>query len=257
MKKILSVLLAVCLLAGLIFFAEGCNVSEPEAPSEPSQTVTTAESTTEEETTEEEITEEATTNKEEYKVFSYSEIDSKFGPGPFSVNELVAVFGEPVKLFGTIFSISSGHFALIAAFEGVSFDLVSRDEGLSFDTEENYTMEWREAPEFPVTSRDKIVRIKPYSTKITDNKIDFIRGIKIGDSKEKVIAAYGGFAGSERESEGITRLFYAYRPDEIIEYTDDEIFNIASQTGSVFYSFSNGKLIEINVYWYDGYLAFD
>jgi len=239
------------LLATLFLFAAGCNTPEPELPSEPSQTTTFIEPTTEEETS----TEVATTAEEtKTQVFSYSEIDSKFGPGPFSVNELAVVFGEPVKLFGTY--ISNGYFALNAAFEGISFEFVSRNEGLSFDTEDNNSTEWVESPEFAVTPQDKTMKIKPYATTITGANIDFIRGIKIDTSKEKVIAAYDGYAGSERESEEITRLFYTYRPDEIIEFTDDEIFNIASQTGYVLYSFKESKIVEIQIAWYDGYLAF-
>lgn len=248
MKKI-----ALLILTLLVLLAVGCSGPVSELPSETSQ----PETITEEQTTEEISTEEATTVKEiEAQVFSYSEIDGKFGPGPFSVNELAAVFGKPVKLFGTIHSLSSGHFALIAEFEGISFVLVSRDEGLSFDTEDNFNTEWPESPEFSVTPQDKNVKIKPFVTKITSDKIDFIRGIKIGDSKEKVIAAYDGYAGWEYERM-TQRLIYAYRPDEIIKYTDDEIFNIASQTGDVAYTFSDSKLIEISVFWYDGYLAFD
>jgi len=254
MKKIGALFLAVCTMATLFLFAAACGSQAPDLSVETSQ----PETTTEEQATEDESTEEETTlEAEESKVFSYSEIDSKFGPGPFSVNELAAVFGEPTKLFGTIYSMSSGHFALIAEFEGISFDLVSRDEGLSFDTEDNFNTLWPEAPEFPVMSQDKALKIKPHIVTITSDKIAFARGIKIGDSKEKVIAAYDGCAGDEREHEGITQLFYTYRLDETIEYTDDEIFNKASQTGTINYWFEVDKLIEIHVSWYNGYLAFD
>ena len=244
MKKI-----ALFILAALFLFAVGCSNPVPELPSETTQ----PETTTEEQTTEEETsTEEATTVEEESKVFSYAEIDSKFGPGPFSVNELSAIFGEPVKLFGRIYSLN-GDVALIAEFEGISFDLVTGDGEVSFSYDQVHENEQ------PVTPQDRDVKIEPFMTKITGDRIEFIRGIKIGDSKEKVIAAYDGYAGSEREYEGFIQLFYDYRPDEVIVNTgeEDDEWDVFARTGNVIYWFKENKLVEICITWYNGYLAFD
>jgi len=233
MKKI-----ALSLLAALLLFVVGCGSQMPGL-----QNKTEIESTTEKPTTEE----------TETKIFSYSEIDSKFGPGPFSVNELSKIFGEPVKLFGAPIYGPYG-ICLLAQFDGITFDLIPRDDSISFYNEHI----WNDgAFEQPVTQQDKDVQIIPYKTMITGDKIDFIRGIKTGDSKEKVIAAYGGYVGEEWEREDITYVYYSYRPDKIIKYTDDEVFNLASQTGGISYGFVEGKLTEICVAWYDGYLAFD
>ena len=251
---------ALFLLTAAFVFAAGCGQA-PEllTATETTSVITETEPVTEAEpaTEEEPLTEEATTAEEKLKkVFSYSEIDTKFGPGPFSVNELARVFGEPVKLLGTIYSMSSGDVCLHAEFDGLSFELIPKDGTVSFDFD---TIWDNNMSENPVTSQDKNIKIKPFTTTITSEKIDFIRGIKIGDRKEKIIAAYDGYAGYEwvNEGEGITYVLYYYRPDKIIKYTDDEQFNVASQTGDVCYSFSNGKLTEIGIAWYDGYLAFD
>jgi len=246
--------IALFILVGLLLFATGCISKETESPPETSQSETETEPTTEETIT---TAEETTVAEKEEKVFSYSEIDSKFGPGPFSVNELATIFGEPLELQGVRYD-ANGNFALIAKYNGVSFDLVAffHSEELKelsfYEDADDYAMY-----EFSVSQEDREVQIEPYLTKLSSDKIDFIRGIKIGDSKEKVIAAYDGYAGEDWEYEGVTNVFYDYRPDKIIEYTNDERFNIASQTGNVIYSFKEGKLIEISITWYDGYLAFD
>ena len=239
----------------LSLLVAGCDSQKPEAPSDAPPIAAENGVTLKNETN---TDSENSTSPEAKKVFSFSEIDRKFGPGPFSVNDLSSVFGKPVKLHGGVYSMSSTDFALFAAFEGISFDLVTKDNKLSFVNSNNFDRVNNSGENnFPVTEQDKDVKIEPFSTTITGNQWNFARNIKIGDTKEKVIGAYGGYIGDVSEYEGKTTISYTYRPDVIEKFSEDEQFDIDSQTGGVNYVFSNGKLIEIHVFWYDAYLAFD
>ena len=243
----------------LSLFMAGCDSQKPEALSDAPPIVAENGTTLKNETnTGNEASVENSTSPEAKKVFSFSEIGKNFGPGPFSVNDLSSVFGKPVKLHGGVYSMSSTDFALFAAFEGISFDLVTKDDKLSFVNSNNFDRVNNGGENnFPVTEQDKDVKIEPFSTTITGNQWNFVRSIKIGDTKEKVISAYGGYIGDVSEYEGKTTISYIYRPDVIEKSSEDERFDIDSQTGGVNYVFSNDKLIEIHVFWYDAYLAFD
>ncbi|MCL2513560.1 MAG: hypothetical protein FWF08_06630 [Oscillospiraceae bacterium] len=188
-------------------------------------------------------------------VFSFSEIDKIFGPRPVSVNELWTEFGEPVRAYGKVYSVSSGHFCLYADFDGISFELMTNEENkLSFVKAENLN---GGENEYPATQQDKKVQIKPYFVTITSENIEFTRFIAIGDTKKDVLDSYEGFKGDERGDNGVTILSYKYRPDEIEQYESGGQFSIDSQTGTVSYYFTGNKLSKITIEWYNGYLAFD
>ncbi|MDR0271769.1 MAG: hypothetical protein LBI27_00420 [Clostridiales bacterium] len=199
----------------------------------------------------------------ERNIFSYSEVDSVFGPGPFSVNGLTEIFGEPIRAFGVVHYTMNYHVAIILEFEGVTFHLVENwDPELSFNNEENDELvynapygEFLDINNFTLSDFDREVLIKPYSTTITGNAWTLPRGIQIGDSFEQVREAYNHTHAILREAEAW--IYYEYRPDIIEHLTDDEWFNAESQTGGICYHFEDDSLNEISIFWYNGYLAFD
>ena len=249
---------ALLFWVSLSLFMAGCDSQKTETPPNTPH-VATENGAAPKNEADEKIAAENNATPESKKVFSFSEIDKKFGPGPFSVNDLSSVFGKPVKLNGAVYSESSADFALSVAFEGVSFDLVTQDDKLSFVNNDNFDRVNNGGENsFPVKEQDKNIKIEPFYTTITGSQWIFTRNIKIGDTKEKVISAYGGYTGDVSEDEGKTIISYAYRPDVIKKSSsEDDGFDIESQTGGVGYVFSNDKLIAIHISWYDGYLAFD
>jgi hypothetical protein len=121
--------------------------------------------------------------------YSYAGIDPRLGPGPFSVNDLIELYGEPESLIGKRISFSCS-FGIIARFKDVKYNLVSRTGELSFDPYAN------SKTKFKPTEADLDLRMYPYWTIIFGGDFILPGGIYIGGDRESVVGAYAGDEGS-------------------------------------------------------------
>ena len=165
--------------------------------------------------------------------YSFSEVDTSYGPGPFSVNDLIKIFGEPTSLHG--FCFGNKYFALNVNFGEIMFDLVANNgEELSYaDGKQSYDY----VEGYTITELDKSVRMKPFTASIWSNEWPLLRNMKLGDSREKLTVAYNGDKGWEEIVEGHSRVYYGY-----------------GQSGSIAYDFTDeyGNCLEsVSVFWYD------
>ena len=132
------------------------------------------------------------------------EFDPAIGPGPLSVNELAGRFGEP-RLPGMSRALSRNP-TLAVVFEGVQFELIAPET------------EWCYEP----AQADRALPMKLYSVIVSGEKFSLPHGIRIGDSMEKVRAAFSAPPYAEPETHGGgMRLVYRY-PDYDLGYTFDD-----------------------------------
>ena len=198
-----------------------------------------------------------TVEVKEERIYSFSEIDDSLGPGPFSVNDLTIKYGKPISEYGTVISYSSGDIGIIVDFDGISFTLVANNgEKLSFKCED-FDQVGMDMPKCQITNSDRKISIKPFQSIVTNNNYKLPRDIKIGDTKQAVISAYDDDKGYVWDYDNEFIIHYNYKPDIIEKYTDDEEFNLQSQTGMVQYCFEDDILVMVYINWYNGYLAFD
>ena len=121
------------------------------------------------------------------------EFDPAIGPGPISVNKLADRFGEP-SLPGFPRHLSRGA-TLVVICEGIQLELIAPDAS------------WYYEPELV----DRALPMKLYSAIVTGGHFTLPRGIRIGDSMEKVRSAYPDPPNAEPEtSDGGIRLVYRH-----------------------------------------------
>jgi len=165
------------------------------------------------------------------KKYSFSEIDTLYGPDAFSVNDLAKIFGEPEFIGG--YRWGDGAYAINVRFEDIQFDLVANNgEKLNFIVkDDNASYDFRK---YTVTESDKSVRMKPLISWISSNKWSLPRGMKIGDSRSKLTVAYNGDTGQENAAEGQLSVSYNY-----------------GESGHIAYIFYDDKLDSVSIMWYD------
>jgi len=130
------------------------------------------------------------------------EFDPAIGPGPLSINELARRFGEPwLPAMSRSMSRSP---TLAVVFDGISFELIAPDASWCYEPEQANRA-------LPMVLHSAIVR-----------DFSLPRGVRIGDSMEKVRAAYSAPPYAEPgTSNGGMRLVYR-EPDCDLGYTFDD-----------------------------------
>jgi len=168
------------------------------------------------------------------KGYSFSEIDILYGPGPFSVNELAEIFGEPTFLTG--YHSRDGVSALCVSFKDIQFDLIANNgEELSYALTNDPPPVSDSSGFCSVEESDKSVRMKPICSWVSGEKWPLPRNMKIGDSREQLTHAYNGDMGQENTAEGQLAVAYGY-----------------GQSGYIAYIFYDDKLNSVSITWYDG-----
>ena len=201
MKKICALALVIAML-GLA----GCWNAADEATKADITSMTT-ESTTEMTTTQESTTEEPIVPRERV-FYPYTEFEAILQPGNRSANELAKHYGEPKSITGYCVANMGdcSGYELTAEFEGITFHLWdSGDSKLSYHADE-----YDGSPLVP-TERDKDLQLEVYGFDVTGSNIALPRGIRIGDSRDKVREAYPDEPAEVYENEnGEPDLFYRY-----------------------------------------------
>lgn len=171
------------------------------------------------------------------KSYSFSEVNPMFGPGPFSVNELAQVFGEPTFLDG-YYSERNKCFVLYAAFsENIYVELAANNgEKLS------YTESTSSYKTYQVSDSDRYVRMKLLSIDIVGGNWELPRNIKFGDSINALFAAYNGDEGEQSFSEGSFMVSYNYGESGCITY--------AFETEEID---SSNRLMAVVIEWYNAF----
>ena len=166
------------------------------------------------------------------KGYSFSDVDSLYGPDAFSVNELSEIFGEPTFLGG--YRFQGGAFALNVRFEDIMFDLVANNgEQLNYIIKDD-SMSPSGFGRYAITESDRSVRMKPLCSWVSGENWPLPRNMKIGDSRDKLTGAYNGDEGLENTAEGQLSVSYDY-----------------GQSGYISYIFYNDKLESVSITWYD------
>ena len=226
---------------------------------------TTAGQSTVEETTEETTADESTEGPEwppKQNLYPYTEIDARLREGYYSVNELTKHFGEPIKLTGKLVAYNSPDdcvCGLTAEFKDAAFELWDSVDGqrLSYNAEIDSTGTYEEFSARVVPAQaDKALRLELAVITVTGRDIRLPRGIGIGDSLEKVRAAYPAAPGRERENEdGVLFLDYWYysKKDE----AEVQEFGWIEFPYGISYQFYDGKLTQAEITWFNGWARFD
>lgn len=168
--------------------------------------------------------------------YSFSEVDPSLGPGPFSVNELSEIFGEPSWINGYYDDKNNGigYYVISVMFKDVMFDLVANNgEELNLISAGDgiYTV--------PDSAMD--IPMKTKYTSVSNGDLALPRRIKLGDSIDALYLAYNGNRGDERSAQGELLISYAYGESDSIIYH----FNGASTDGVI------GELEQVTVEWYN------
>lgn len=175
--------------------------------------------------------------------YSFSDVNTPFGPGPFSVNELTEIFGEPTFVGGYYSEEDgeNGFFVLCVLYKDVKVDLAANNgEKLNFIVKDD-----SKSPisydRYQVTNSDKEVRMKPQIISIFGGDWVLPRKMNFGDSIELLYNAYNGNKGKERIAQGQLLISYKYGDSGTITY----VFGI-DEVEDTFY-----KLEQVTIEWYN------
>ena len=173
--------------------------------------------------------------------YSFSEINTIFGPAAFSANELATIFGNPNFISGYYSEKNGedGFFVLSVKFEDIIFDLAANNgEELNFIYKVDSIFD---SVEYEVADSDKDVKMKPRSTGIFCEDWELPRSIKLGDSVNAIYNAYDGNKGKGRFAQGQFMVSYDYGESGRVTYmfSSDHIEDI------------NCKLSQVFIEWYD------
>ncbi|MDO5149906.1 MAG: hypothetical protein Q4D76_10980 [Oscillospiraceae bacterium] len=146
--------------------------------------------------------------------YLFSEVDSVLGPGPFSVNKLSEIFGEPISVYG--YYSSDGFGVISIMFEDVMFDLTA-NHGEKLDLEPTEDSRYYKVPNSAMDIQMEV----QYSCVFNGN-CRLPRGIKLGDSIESLYNAYNGNRGKERSAQGEFLVSYKYGESGSIIYHFDD-----------------------------------
>ena len=165
-------------------------------------------------------------------VYPASELDPILGPGPFTINELVECFGEPgdIGIFQPHTGLPYKPF-LFLKFENIEFDFF----GFHYD----YDLE--------EVNRSRLMEL--YRTIITDGNFPLPRGIRIGDSIEKIRTAYPDPPGRETAGyeDGELNLFYRYlNKEDEAKYQEGDLYYAAN---GIYYLFHEDILTQATIAW--------
>jgi hypothetical protein len=181
------------------------------------------------------VSEQIIVSKEPY---SFSEVNTLFGPGPFSVNELAKVFGEPYSIGG--YYSEKGYFVLSVGYNDMCIELAANNgEKLNFIVKDNSASPIS-TDKYQVSNSDRDVRMKPRFIYISGGNFELPRKIKFGNSINDLYNAYNGNKGKQCIDEGSFLVSYNY-----------------GESGSITYAFeteeidSSNKLKEVMIEWYD------
>jgi hypothetical protein len=189
------------------------------------------------------------------KVYSFDEIDASLGPIAMSLKDIEAKYGEPVSVYGTIISSSSGDLGINADYNDVHFTLVNNHGEKLSKTFEEVSAESQDTANFELKDSDKDVKLKPYTTIVSSSTVPLPRGIKIGNERDSITSAYENDTGEELTEDNVISAKYSYRPQSALSLTDTN--ELEAATGSIVYEFKDDLLISAKISWYNGYLAFD
>jgi len=250
MRKFVAVGLSIVLL-GLF----GCGEAAFEQATTAEQT-TIAEVTTEEPTTEE--PEEEPVERPKPMWYSYTEFDEILQPGYISVNELTECFGEPIKLTGDVFDglwVTIG--VLYVKFNGIIFELWDNGDDviLSYNSEEAASYGYELSLAAP-TEADKALRLELYSFTVTGENIPLPRGIRIGDDMDKVRELYLDASYIERDG-ALPYLSVNYYNKTEEPYIKQNPDYYPEWPYGIHYSFTDKKLTEASVFWFNNWARFD
>jgi hypothetical protein len=176
--------------------------------------------------------------------YSFSEVNTLFGPGPFSVNELAKVFGEPTFIDGYYSEKDgkNGFFILSALYKDIYIVLAANNgEKLNFIVKDD-SKSPTSYDKYQITNSDREVRMKPQAISIFGGNWDLPRKMKFGDSINVLYDAYNGNKGKERIAQGQFMVSYNY-----------------GESGRITYEFgtdaidSSNKLEGVSIEWYDAH----
>ena len=146
--------------------------------------------------------------------YSFSEVDSVLGPGPFSVNKLSEIFGEPTSVYG--YYSNDGFGVISVMFEDVMFDLTANHgEKLNLEPTENSRY-------YKVPDSAMDIQMEVHYSGIFNGNWRLPRGIKLGDSIESLYNVYNGNRGQERSAQGEFLVSYKYGESGSIIYHFDD-----------------------------------
>ncbi len=196
---------------------------------------------------------------DEYGYYPVSEVG--YLSGEYTVNELIRRYGQPDSLEGYILSMSSLSLGVEARFGGITYELLVPQEGvMSFDNEDTWSQEGGEEPEkFLLTDVDKARTLRVIGVNIVSKTALLPRGIRMGDSRQRMLDAYPGLTKNQEATVDKTWVSVPYCPDEHLGQSPaDSEGNPDSERGAVWYHFSeDDELIEVSISWIDEYLYFD
>lgn len=168
--------------------------------------------------------------------YSFSEVDPLLGPGPFSVNELSEIFGEPSWIEGYYNdrNVKSEYYVISVMFKDTKFDLVA-------NSSEELNLISIGDGKYKVSDSAMDVKMKPKYMSVISGDWILPRGIKLGDSIDSLYNAYNGNRGEERFAQGEFLISYDY-----------------GESGSIIYHFNGtntdstiGELEQITIEWYN------
>lgn len=190
----------------------------------------------------------ANTYEKGLDVFPFLEIDSKYGPGPFSVNDLIAEFGEPTLVGAYTRDDLSDDVGVHIFFSNISFSLVPENSEMD-PISPGYIL-YGHLPdavkEYPIEEFDKDIKMKVESTNISGAGMEIARGVFIGATESDLRAAYGTEPFRVDGSDGFD-LWYVYSSQTGAELGADDV------VGSILYYCDyerNPTVKNACIYWY-------
>ena len=174
--------------------------------------------------------------------YPFSEVDPLLGPGPFSVNELIARFGKPDILYG-YHSERLGCDLISAVFDEVMFDLAA-EPGVSLRL--TTTVGPSDVPEEVLD-----MPLQTWTASVFSGDLPLPRNLHFGDSIENVYAAYGNDTGTQQTLDG--ELYGSARREAQGELLISFRYG---ESGSITYHFADdgqggySGLSQVTITWY-------
>lgn len=174
--------------------------------------------------------------------YPFSEVDPLLGPGPFSVNELIARFAKPDILYG-YHSERLGCDLISVVFDAVMFDLAA-EPGVSLRL--TTTVGPSGVPEEVLD-----MPLQTWTVSVFSGDLPLPRNLHFGDPIENVYAAYGNDTGTQQTLDG--ELYGSARREAQGELLISFRYG---ESGSITYHFADdgqggySGLSQVTITWY-------